>query len=189
MGKFFMEFISKSWTPKIYYRFPEFHCFETKTLENASETQMKRKWNANEMQMKVSGCDSAHIYIHTCLHTYTYMFDEHIQHCASLPFAANLSATLAMGTDASIVSTDATGHSDETPLCELLNQESGQTGAYELKAIRIEIVDYSYPWQQQQVATQKLQVLFQSPASYSDLSMMAGPEQADIRASKSWSRG
>ena len=90
------------------------------------------------------------------------MFDEHIQHCASLPFAANLSATLAMGTDASIVSTDATEHSDETPLSELLNQESGQTGAYELKVVRAEIVAYSYPWQQKQVDTQKLQVLLQS---------------------------
>ena len=37
----------------------------------------------------------------------------------------------------------ATEHSNETRLSELLNQESGQTGAYEMKAIRAEIVDYS----------------------------------------------
>jgi len=59
-------------------------------------------------------------------------------------------------------STAATEHSNETPLSELLSQESGQTGAYELKVVRAEIAEYSYPWKQQQVATQKLQVLLQS---------------------------
>ena len=119
------------------------------------------------------------------------------KHCAAFPSAAKLPLALAMARNASsasaaatehTASAAATEHSNETPFSELLNHESGQTGAYELKAIRTEIVDYSYPWQQKQVATQKLQVLFQSPARYSDLSMMAGPEQTDIRTSKSWSR-
>ena len=56
----------------------------------------------------------------------------------------------------------ATEHSDTTPLSELLNQESGQAGAHELKVIRAEIVDYAYPWQGKQIATQKVQVLLQS---------------------------
>jgi len=67
-----------------------------------------------------------------------------------------------MAADASAASTAATEHSDATSLSELLNQESGQAGAHELKVVRGEIVDYSYPWQGKQVATQKLQVLLQS---------------------------
>ena len=69
----------------------------------------------------------------------------------------------AAGTPAAAEHIDAaTEHIDATPLSELLNQESGQTGAYELKVVRVEIVDYSYPWQGKQVATQKIQVLLQS---------------------------
>ena len=64
---------------------------------------------------------------------------------------------------ASAASPAATEHSDEgTPLSELLNQESGQAGAYELKVARVELIDYSYPWQGKQIATQKLQALLQS---------------------------
>ena len=52
-----------------------------------------------------------------------------------------------MADDAPAASTAATEHCDETPLAELLNQEAGQTGAYELKVQRAEIVDYTYLWQ------------------------------------------
>ena len=38
----------------------------------------------------------------------------------------------------------------------------GQTGEYELKVVRVEIVDYSYVWQGQQIPTQKVQALLQS---------------------------
>ena len=62
----------------------------------------------------------------------------------------------------SAASPAATEHSDATPLSELLNQECGQTGSYELKVIRVEIVDYSYPWQGKQIATQKVQAILQS---------------------------
>ena len=63
---------------------------------------------------------------------------------------------------ASIASPAATEHSDVTPPSELLNQECGQTGAYDLKVVRAEIVDYKYPWQGKQIATQKVQALLQS---------------------------
>ena len=63
---------------------------------------------------------------------------------------------------ASIASPAATEHIDVTPLSELLNQECGQTGAYDLKVVRVEIVDYTYPWQGKQIATQKVQALLQS---------------------------
>ena len=67
-----------------------------------------------------------------------------------------------MANDAATASSAVTEHSDETPLAELLNQEAGQTGAYELKVQRAEIVDYTYLWQGKQIPTQKLQVLLQS---------------------------
>ena len=62
----------------------------------------------------------------------------------------------------------ATEHSDTTRLLQLLNQESGQARAYELKVIHAEIVDYTYPWQEKQIATQKVQALLQShnPIAY-----------------------
>ena len=46
-----------------------------------------------------------------------------------------------MAASASAAPAAATEHSDATPLSELLNQESGQTGEYELKVIRVEIID------------------------------------------------
>ena len=67
-----------------------------------------------------------------------------------------------MAAGASAASAAATEHSDTTPLSQLLNQESGQAGAYELKVIRAEIVDYIVPRQGKQIATQKVQVLLQS---------------------------
>ena len=67
-----------------------------------------------------------------------------------------------MAAAASSASPAATEHSDTTPLSELLNQESGQAGAHELKVIRVEIADYSYSWQGKQIATQKVQALLQS---------------------------
>ena len=73
-------------------------------------------------------------------------------------FADKLHSALAMTNDTST----ATEHGDDTPLAELLNQEAGQTGAYELKVTRAEIVEYTYPWQGKQVPTEKLQVLLQS---------------------------
>ena len=56
----------------------------------------------------------------------------------------------------------ATEHSDTTPLSQLLNQESGQTGEYALKVIRVEILDYPYTWQGKKIPTQKVQALLQS---------------------------
>ena len=47
-----------------------------------------------------------------------------------------------MAAGASAASAAATEHSDTTPLSQLLNQGSGQAGAYELKVVRAEIVDY-----------------------------------------------
>ena len=84
------------------------------------------------------------------------------KHCNSPSFADTLDSALAMVNDASAEPTAATEHSDETPLAELLNQEAGQTGVYELKVTRAEIVEYTYPWQGKQIPTQKLQVLLQS---------------------------
>ena len=67
-----------------------------------------------------------------------------------------------MAAAASAAPAAATEHSDATPLSELLNQESGQTGEYELKVIRVEIIDYTYAWQGKKIPTQKLQALLQS---------------------------
>jgi len=67
-----------------------------------------------------------------------------------------------MAAGESAASAAATEHSDTAPLLQLLNQESGQAGAYELKVVRAEIVDYIYPWQGKQIATQKVQALLQS---------------------------
>ena len=63
---------------------------------------------------------------------------------------------------AAAVASAATEHSNATPLAELLNQESGQTGAYELKVLRAEMTDYSYTWKGKQIPTSKIQVLLQS---------------------------
>ena len=53
-------------------------------------------------------------------------------------------------------------HTEEPQLAELLTQETGLSTLIELKVIRSEIMDYTYPWQGNQVNTQKLQIILQS---------------------------
>jgi hypothetical protein len=57
---------------------------------------------------------------------------------------------------------DAREHSSEAQLAELLNQEAGQAGVYELKVPNAGIDVYSHTAAGKQVTTQKLQVLLQS---------------------------
>lgn len=52
---------------------------------------------------------------------------------------------------------------DRAPLAELLNQEAGQAGEYELKVMHAEVYDYGYTYGGNEIKTQKLQVEFQSP--------------------------
>ncbi len=47
-------------------------------------------------------------------------------------------------------------------LAELLNQEAGQTGEYEIKVLRNELVDYSYTWQGKEIQSHKVMLLLQS---------------------------
>ena len=68
-----------------------------------------------------------------------------------------------MAADAPATTAAATEHSVETSLAELLNQETGQTGAYELKVIRAEMVEYEYSWQGKKITTKKVQVILQFP--------------------------
>ena len=56
----------------------------------------------------------------------------------------------------------ATEHTEEPQLAELVNQEAGLSAEIELKVIRNQIVDYTYPWGGNQVPTQKLQIILQS---------------------------
>ena len=56
----------------------------------------------------------------------------------------------------------ATEHTEEPQLMELVNQEAGMSTEIELKVIRNEIVDYTHPWQGNQVPLQKLQIILQS---------------------------
>ncbi len=67
-----------------------------------------------------------------------------------------------MAAAAPAASSAATEHSHATPLSELLNQESGQTGEYEFTVLRAVILEYTYPWQGKKVPTQKVQALLQS---------------------------
>lgn len=67
-----------------------------------------------------------------------------------------------MAAGESAASAAATEHSDTTPLLQLLNQESGQARAYELKVVRAEVVAYTFPFQGKQIATQKVQALLKS---------------------------
>ena len=78
------------------------------------------------------------------------------------PIRRKAAPPAAMAAGATASSAAATEHSDTTPLSQLLIQESGQEGAYELTVVRAEIIDYTYPWQGKQIATQKVQVLLQS---------------------------
>ena len=47
----------------------------------------------------------------------------------------------------------ATEHTEEPQLRELLNPEAGMSTEIELKVVRNEILDYTYPWQGNQVST------------------------------------
>ena len=56
----------------------------------------------------------------------------------------------------------ATEHTEEPQLAELVNQEAGLSSEIELKVIRNEIIDYTYPFNGNQVTAQKVQVILQS---------------------------
>ena len=57
---------------------------------------------------------------------------------------------------------DATEHTEEPQLAELVNQEAGLSAEIELKVIRNQIVDYTYPFNGNQCPTQKVQIILQS---------------------------
>ena len=57
---------------------------------------------------------------------------------------------------------DATEHTEEPQLLELVNQEAGLSAEIELKVIRNQIVDYTYPFNGNQCPTQKVQIILQS---------------------------
>ena len=69
----------------------------------------------------------------------------------------NAATELTAGSDSA-----ATEHTEEPQLKELVNQEAGLSSEIELKVIRSEIVDYTYPYNGNQVPTQKLQIIPQS---------------------------
>ena len=57
----------------------------------------------------------------------------------------------------------ATPELTEVPqLAELVNQEAGSSTEIELKVIRIDLVDYTYPFNGNQASTQKVQIILQS---------------------------
>ena len=56
----------------------------------------------------------------------------------------------------------ATERTEEPQLAELVNQEAGLATEIELKVIRNDLVDYTYPLNGQQVPTQKVQIVLQS---------------------------
>jgi uncharacterized protein (DUF849 family) len=56
----------------------------------------------------------------------------------------------------------ATEHTEEPQLAELVNHEAGLSSQIELKVIRNEIMDYTYPWNGNQMSSQKLQIVLQS---------------------------
>ena len=53
----------------------------------------------------------------------------------------------------------ATKHSNDSTLAELLSQDVGQTGEYELKVLRSGIVEYSYQWQRKQTTPTRSQAI------------------------------
>ena len=57
---------------------------------------------------------------------------------------------------------DATEHSTLTQLAELVSNEVGQTGEWEMRVFRSEIVEYQYPWQGKIVSARKLQLILLS---------------------------
>ena len=76
---------------------------------------------------------------------------------ASKDAQKSVAAELAAGSD----SAD-TQHTEEPHLAELVNQEAGLATEIELKVIRNELVDYTYPFNGKQVPTQKVQIVLQS---------------------------
>jgi hypothetical protein len=56
----------------------------------------------------------------------------------------------------------ATEHTEEPQLAELVNQDAGLSCEIDLKVIRNEIMEYTYPWNGTPVASQKLQIILQS---------------------------
>ena len=67
-----------------------------------------------------------------------------------------------MAADTTGCGSAATEHTEEPQLAELVNQEAGLSSEIELKVIRNEIIDYTYPWKGNKVSTQKVQVILQS---------------------------
>ena len=57
---------------------------------------------------------------------------------------------------------DATEHAEEPQLAEIVNREAGASTAIELKVIRNDLVQYTYPWKGEQIPTQKIQIVLQS---------------------------
>ena len=57
---------------------------------------------------------------------------------------------------------DATEHTAEPQLAELVSQEAGLSSEIELKVIRSEIIGYTYVWKGNDVTTEKVQVMLQS---------------------------
>jgi hypothetical protein len=95
------------------------------------------------------------------------MYGTHVQPSSTqvarlTPWADKLHSPTTMAADAPATTAAATEHSVETSLAELLNQETGQTGAYELKVIRAEMVEYEYSWQGKKITTKNVQVILQS---------------------------
>ena len=93
-----------------------------------------------------------------CPATLASSFARRSRSCPSLALQGRTAAP----EDMSLSSTAATEHGNETQLAELLNQEAGQTGEYELKVLHSDILDYKYTYAGKEVTTQKLQVLLQS---------------------------
>ena len=56
----------------------------------------------------------------------------------------------------------ATEHTEVPQLAELVNQEAGLSTEIELKVIRNDLMDYTYTFKGNEVATQKLQIVLQS---------------------------
>ena len=76
---------------------------------------------------------------------------------ASVDTKTGAATELTAGSDSA-----ATEHTEEPQLVELVNQEAGMSTEIELKVIRNEIFDYTYPWKGSEVSTQKLQIVLQS---------------------------
>ena len=70
-----------------------------------------------------------------------------------------------MATSAELTSESAsaaTEHTEEPQLGELVTQEAGLSTEIELKVFRNDLVHYTYTYKENQVSTQKLQIVLQS---------------------------